>query len=431
MMGIIGIVVLLSILLFRMPVAFAFALVGFVGFAYMVKLSAAFSLLATDFFEVFSSYHLTVIPLFILMGQLAHQSGISRKLYVAALAVFGRTRGGLAIATIAASAAFGACCGSSPASAATMCSVALPEMRRLGYNDSLATGSIAAGGGLAVLIPPSVIMIIYGIMTGQSIAKLFVAGILPGIVLTVLYIIAIIIITRIDPSLGPGGQKTKLKQKVLAVMNGIGDTALLFFLIMGGLVIGFFTPSEAGAIGALGVLLIGLTRRTLGWENILLALSDTVRLSSMIFLIIAGATVFGHFLAATQLPLFLASWVAGLPFPRIYIMIAMILVYIIGGCVMDGMALLLLSIPIFFPVTQSLGYDPIWFGIIVVVVMEIAVITPPIGLNVFVVKGIAKDVPIGTIFRGVFPFFLADLVLLVILMLVPQLALLLPKLLTY
>jgi len=425
--GLIGIGVLLCIMLSRMPIAFVFALTGFLGFAYNVKLNAAFHLLAVDFFDTLSSYNLTVIPLFILMGQLAYHGGISQKLYTAGYSLFGRTRGGLAMGTIAACAGFAACCGSSPATSATMGSVALPEMRRHGYADTLATGCLAAGGTLGILIPPSVILIIYGIMVEESIGKLFLAGVLPGIFLAILYIIAIYIFTLINPNAGPAGSRTSFKQKVLALIRGGGETLAIFVLIIGGLFIGFFTPSEAGAIGAVGVLLIGLVERELKWQGILSACYDTIKLSSMILLIISGAAVFGHFLASTTLPFVVAGWVTGLPFQRTYIMLLIILGYIVGGTAMDAMALLLLTLPIFFPVVVALGYDPIWFGVISVEMMEIAAITPPVGLNVYVIKGVA-GVPLETIFKGILPFFVADVVSVVVLLFVPQLALVLPNL---
>jgi tripartite ATP-independent transporter DctM subunit len=362
------------------------------------------------------------------MGQIAYEAGISQKLYNVGYKLFGRVRGGLAMGTIAACAAFAACCGSSPASAATMGAVALPEMRRYKYSDELATASVAAGGSLGILIPPSVILIIYGIMAEQSIARLFIAGILPGIGLAILFIVAIYIVTLTRPQVGPAGPRTSFKEKVLGLLGGVGETVAIFVLIIGGLFWGFFTPSEAGAIGASGMLLLAFGRRKVTWRGLRDAFAETIKTSSMIYLIIGGATVFGHFLATTRLPFVAANWIAELDLPRTAIMFLMILVYLIGGCVMDAMALLLLTIPIFFPVSQALGYDPIWFGIILVLVMEMATITPPIGLNVYVIKGVAKDVPLETIFRGIVPFLLADIVMVSLLICVPQFALFLPTL---
>jgi tripartite ATP-independent transporter DctM subunit len=426
--GVIGIVILILVMLTRMPIAFVFALVGLGGFAYSVKASAALNLLAVDFFEVFSSYHLTVIPLFVLMGQIAFHAGISEKLYMTGYKLFGRVRGGLAMGTIAACAAFAACCGSSPASAATMGAVALPEMRKYDYSNELATGSIAAGGSLGILIPPSVILIIYGIMAEQSIAKLFIAGIIPGIILSCLFIFTIYMLTLMRPRIGPAGPASSFEEKIKAVLGGIGEPLAIFILIIGGLFLGFFTPSEAGAVGASGMLVIALTRRKLSWRGLLAAFGEALQTSAMILLIIAGATVFGHFLASTRLPFSAASWVTGLDLPGSVIMLLIIFVYLIGGCVMDAMALLLLTIPIFFPVSQALGYDPIWFGVIIVLVIEMATISPPVGINVYVLKGIAKDIPLETIFKGIVPFLIAEIVMVILLLFFPVLAIFLPGL---
>ena len=426
--GGIGVGILLLLMLIRMPIAFVFTLVGFAGFSYMVNTNAAFNLLALDFFETFSAYHLTVIPLFILMGQIAFQAGISEKLYQTGYKIFGRVRGGLAIGTILACALFAACCGSSPASVATMGSVALPEMRRYKYGDQLAAGCIAAGGSLGILIPPSVILIIYGILTEQSIAKLFIAGIVPGIVLAAFFMAAIYVVTLIRPELGPRGEATTLKEKLRGIVGGVGEAIAIFILIIGGLFFGFFTPSEAGAIGVLGMLVIALFRRKLTWKMFSEALGETLKISAMIFLIIAGATVFGHFLATTRLPFTVATLVVGLELPRALIMFMIILVYLVGGCFMDAMALILLTIPIFFPVSQALGYDPIWFGIMIVLVVEMACITPPVGINVYVMKGVAKDIPLETIFRGIAPFLIVEAILVILLIFVPEIALFLPSL---
>jgi C4-dicarboxylate transporter DctM subunit len=332
--------------------------------------------------------------------------------------------------TIAACAAFAACCGSSPASAATMGTVALPGMRHYGYSDELATGCVAAGGSLGILIPPSVIFVIYGILTEQSIAKLFIAGVIPGIVLSLLFIAAIFVVTTIHPEMGPAGEATTWRQKLQSLLGGVGETIFIFALIMGGLFIGVFTPSEAGAVGAAAISLIALTTRSIGWQTFYIALGETIKTTAMILLIIAGATVFGHFLATTRLPFVAAEWVAGLALPRSLIMLCMVGVYLLGGCVMDGMALIMLTTPIFFPVIIALGYDPIWFGVIVVLIIEMAVITPPVGINVFVIKGIAKDVPLETIFKGIVPFLLAEILMVIILLIWPEIALYLPNLMT-
>jgi C4-dicarboxylate transporter DctM subunit len=428
LIGVAGIIFLIALMLLRMPIAFVFTLVGLLGFAYKVKLNAALNLLSVDFFETFSGYHLTVIPLFVLMGQIAFAAGISEKLYKTGYKIFGRMRGGLAIGTIMACALFAACCGSSPASVATMGAVALPEMLRYGYDKKLAVGSIAAGGSLGILIPPSVILIVYGILTEQSIAKLFIAGILPGVLLAILFIVTIYVMVSIDPELGPSGPSTSLRDKLRGLLGGVGESLLIFVLIIGGMFFGLFTPSEAGAVGVIGMLCIAILTRKLTWTGLISALGETLKITAMIFLIIGGATVFGHFLASTRLPFSMASWVVGLHLPRYVIMFLIIFVYMVGGCFMDAMALILLTIPIFFPVSQALQYDPLWFGVIIVLTVEMACITPPVGINVYVLKGVAKNVPLEVIFKGSAPFLIAEALLVAILFLIPELALFLPGL---
>jgi tripartite ATP-independent transporter DctM subunit len=331
--------------------------------------------------------------------------------------------------TILACAAFSACCGSSPATAATMGAVSLPEMRRYKYSDALATGCVAAAGSLGILIPPSITMVIYGIMTENSIGKLFVAGVIPGIVLTILYIVAVAIITALRPELvGPPAPSTTIREKLQAVLGGVGETLAVFVLIMGGLFLGFFTPTEAGAAGAAGLLLLALARRQLRWKGFVAAVSSSLSTTAMIMLIIAGATVYGHFLALTRLPVVAAEWVLGLGWNPYAVMLVVAGIYLIGGCVMDSLALLLLTLPIFYPVSQQLGFDPIWFGVLIVIFMEMAVITPPVGINVYVIKGVAGDVPLGTIFKGIVPFLIAEIVMVLLLLFLPQMATFLPSL---
>ncbi|HEY7548183.1 MAG TPA: TRAP transporter large permease [Hyphomicrobiaceae bacterium] len=427
--GLVGILVLLAAMLTGMPIAFVFALLGFLGVVYMIGLEPALNMLALDTWEVFSSYTLTVIPLFLLMGMIAFHSGISQRLYYAGYVLFGRVRGGLAMGTILACAAFSACCGSSPATAATMGAVSLPEMRRYKYSDALATGCVAAAGSLGILIPPSITMVIYGIMTENSIGKLFVAGVIPGIVLTILYIVAVAIITALRPELvGPPAPSTTIREKLQAVLGGVGETLAVFVLIMGGLFLGFFTPTEAGAAGAAGLLLLALARRQLRWKGFVAAVSSSLSTTAMIMLIIAGATVYGHFLALTRLPVVAAEWVLGLGWNPYAVMLVVAGIYLIGGCVMDSLALLLLTLPIFYPVSQQLGFDPIWFGVLIVIFMEMAVITPPVGINVYVIKGVAGDVPLGTIFKGIVPFLIAEIVMVLLLLFLPQMATFLPSL---
>ena len=425
--GVIGLVVLVIALFSRMPVGFVMALIGFLGFSYLVSLEGGLRLFAKDIFVIFGSYSLTVIPLFILMGQIAFHAGISRRLYDSAYTFLGHFPGGLAMATIGACAGFAAICGSTNAAAATMATVALPEMKRYKYSMELATGSVAAGGSLGILIPPSVIFIVYGIMTEQSIGKLFAAGILPGILLSTLFILTIYIRVRIKPVLGPPGPKTSLREK-LQSLSGVIEMLLIFGLVMGGLFKGFFTPTEAGAAGAFITLMLAVGRRHISWEKFLVAIWESVRISCMVLVIVAGATVFGHFLAVTRIPYILADWVAGLPLPPWAIMGLIISIYLIGGCFMDSLAMILLTIPIFYPVAVNLGYDPIWFGVIIVLITEMGVITPPVGVNVYVVSGVAKDVPLEVIFKGILPLLGALIVCNIILIIFPQIALFLPSL---
>jgi len=425
--GLIGIAALFVLIFLRIPVGFVMAAVGFLGFGCIVSFDASMNMIAKDLFSVFGSYNLTVIPLFVLMGQLAYHSGISKRLFNAAYKFIGHWPGGLAIATIGACAAFAAICGSTNATAATMGAAALPEMKRYNYKPELATGVVAAGGGLGILIPPSVIFIVYGILTEQSIGRLFMAGLLPGIILALLFVLAIVIWTHIRPELGPKGPKAPLREK-LASLSGLIETLLLFLLIMGGLFWGFFTPTEAGAIGAFGTLLLALAGRNLTMKGFIASLSETTRISCMILVIVAGATIFGHFLAVTRIPFDIARGVSEIQLPRYAVMLIIIMVYLVGGCVIDALALIMLTIPIFYPVVLFLGYDPIWFGVIIVLVTQIGVITPPVGINVYVVSGVARDVPLEVIFKGVIPFLAALIIGTLLLIPFPQIALFLPGL---
>ena len=425
--GIIGTLLLIFLLFSKMPVGFVMALLGLTGFSYVVNWNAGLSLLAKDVFESFSSYSLTVIPLFIFMGQIAFHSGISKRLYDAVYVMMGHYKGGLAIATIGACAGFSAISGSTNATAATMAMITLPEMRRYKYDLGLATGTVAAGGSLGILIPPSVVFIIYGVMTEQSIGELFAAGILPGLLLASLFILTIYIQVRMNPQLAPTGPKVGFKERLITFV-GVFEALLIFSLVMGGLFFGIFTPTEAAAVGAFLTLLLALVRRQLSWAKFVRALTETTKISCMVMAIVTGAVVFGHFMAITRIPFTLAAWVSSLPLPNYAIMAVIILVYLIGGCFMDALAMIMLTIPIFYPVAVNLGFDPIWFGVAIVLVTEMGVITPPVGVNVYVVHGIAKDVPLETIFKGVAPFLLALLVCIGLLLAFPQIVLFLPGL---
>jgi tripartite ATP-independent transporter DctM subunit len=425
--GIIGVAILIILLFSNMPVGFVMGFLGFLGFSYVVNLHAGLSLLAMDIWDVFGSYGLTVIPLFVFMGQIAFHAGISRRLYDSAYVLVGHRRGGLAMATVAACAGFSAISGSTNATAATMATVTLPEMKRYNYDMGLATGTVAAAGSLGILIPPSVIFIVYGILTEQSIGKLFAAGIFPGILLSILFMLTIYLRVLKNPSLAPPGPKTSIKEKMVSFV-GVIETLLLFAMVMGGIFFGIFTPTEAAAAGAFLTLLIAILRRQLTWQGFVQSLADTTRISCMVMVIVTGATIFGHFMAITRLPFELAGWVSSLPLPRSAIMMVIILIYLFGGCFMDALAMIMLTIPIFFPVSQALGFDPIWFGVVIVLITEMGVITPPVGVNVYVVYGVAKDVPLEEIFKGVFPMLLALLLCNLILLFFPQIALFLPSL---
>jgi tripartite ATP-independent transporter DctM subunit len=360
------------------------------------------------------------------MGFLSSHAGLSRSLFQAASVWVGHLRGGLAMATVIGCAGFGAICGSSLATAATICTVALPEMRRYHYADTLSTGSIAAGGTLGIMIPPSIIFVLYGIMTEQSIGKLLLAGVVPGIVETALFCAAIAVVTAINPALGPPGPRFTLRERLRALRD-VWEVVVLFAVVVGGLYTGLATPVESAAFGVVGALTFGLAERTLTWAGLLEALDQTVRTTAMIFLIIIGADLFGYFMALSQLPLALAAWLTQLQVGPVTVLWIIIAVYLVLGCLMDELAMILLTVPIFFPVITTLGFDPIWFGVMIVGVVQFGLIAPPVALNVFVIAGMARTVPIAQIFRGIMPFLAAMLVLLILLTVWPGMALLLPR----
>ena len=429
LVGIIGIVVLLLILFFLgMPVGFAMALVGFSGFCYVISLKAGLNMVSSVLWETLSKYGLTVIPLFIFMGQVAFYSGVNEKLYKAAYKCVGQIRGGIAMATIMACAAFAAICGSNAATAATMTTVALPEMNKFKYNKMLSTGAIACGSTLGVVIPPSVVLIIIGLSTEQSIAKLFYGGIGAGILLAFFLMLTVYVVCRVNKDWGPVGPRTTFLEKVKS-LSAAFEMVLLFFLVMLGLYFGFFTPTEAGAVGSLFAVLIGVFRRSLNWKGFISSVTDTLRVSCMVIMIVAGAMIFGRFLAVTRIPFDIATWVVTLPVPKIGILMIIIFIYIIGGAVMDALALLLITIPIFFPVAMELGYDPIWFGVTITVVTTLGAVTPPVGATTYVVGGMAKDVPLQDVFKGVTYFLPAYILCILILMMFPGLVTFLPGLL--
>jgi len=423
--GLIGCVLLLLLLAGSMPVAFAMAIVGFAGFAWIVNPQAAVHMISADLYETFSSHSLTVIPLFVLMGQVAFHSGISRKLFHAAYHWMGPLPGGLAMATVGACTTFGAICGSGPATSATMAMVALPEMRRYRYDMALACGAVASGGTIGMMIPPSVVFIVYGIMTEQSIGKLFLSGILPGILKAIFFSIAIYIQCKRNPRLGPAAGPLGWKAKFIS-LAGILETLILFALVMGGMFAGWFTPTEGAAVGAGGTLVIAAVKKQCSLKMIRQALLETMRTSLMVMIIVAGAVIFGHFLAVSQIPSELATWLGGLPLPAWMIISFMVIFYILAGCFVDALALILLTVPIFYPIMDNLHCDPIWFGVIIVLVTQIGTITPPVGVCAYVVGGIERDVPLQTVFKGCIPFVLALILVTALCVAFPQICLWLP-----
>jgi C4-dicarboxylate transporter DctM subunit len=428
--GLIGIAMLVIVFLLGLPVAFTMALIGFIGFCLVNSPASGLSLLARDFYDTFTNYNLTVIPMFVFMGSVAFFSGMSGRLYDSSNILFGRLRGGLAMATIAATACFSAICGSTSATAAAMGKVAIPEMRRYGYSDGLSTGCIAAAGGLGILIPPSTIFIIYGILVQESIGKLFISGVIPGLILTGIFILTVYILCRLNPNIAPVGTQTSWKEK-LAGLTGVVEMLVLFGLVIGGLFAGFFSPTQAGAAGTAGAIVIGLIRKNLPWRNFWAAVKDTLNITAMIMCVVAGAIVFGHFMAVTGMPAAVSDFVGGLPVHRLVVMGLIVVMYLIAGCFMDSLALIMLTVPILFPLVMKLGFDPIWFGVIIVLVTDMGVITPPVGINVFIIKGVAPDVPLATIFKGTLPFLCGLLVMTALVILFPQLATWLPSFTSY
>jgi tripartite ATP-independent transporter DctM subunit len=424
--GILGCVALLVLLCGSVPVAFAMAIVGFVGFAAVVNLHAAVSLMTFDLYKTFADYSLTVIPLFVLMGQVAFHGGISRRLFSAAYHWLGPLPGGLAMATVGACTAFGAICGSGPATTATMAAVALPEMRRYKYSMELACGTVASGGSIGMMIPPSVVFIVYAIMTEQSIGRLFLAGILPGILTALLFCLTIYWQCVRRPERGPRAPGSSWKDKILS-LRGAWETLVLFVAVMGGMFYGFFTPTEGAAVGAAGTILIILAKRNLSFRMLVQSFRETLRTSCMVMIIVAGARVFGHFLAVTQIPAGMATWLAEVALPGWVVISLIVVFYLVAGCFVDALALVLLTIPIFYPVVLKLGLDPIWFGVMIVLVTQMGVITPPVGVCVYVVRGMEREVPLETIFRGSMPFLAAMVVVAILLILVPDIALILPR----
>ena len=418
----------LFILLFlQVPISLGMAIVGTIGFGFFIGFEPALRSIGNTAVDTVMVYDFSVLPLFILMGNFVARSGISHDLYEASNAWLGHKRGGLAMATVVACGGFSAVCGSSLATVATMSKVALPSMRKFGYDERLATGSIAAGGTLGILIPPSVALVFYGIMTETDIGQLFAAGIIPGILGVFLYAMAVAVMTKINPELGPPGEKLPWRARFQA-LSGIWGMLLLFLIVMGGIYGGIFTPTEAAGIGAFGAFCIALARKRLTLKITLDALAETGRTTAMLLALLIGSLLFANFINVARVPNEIADWFAGMNASPITVVIICIAVYIVLGCILESISMMLLTVPVFYPVMQSLGLDLVWFGIVVVVVIEISLITPPIGLNVFVLKSMLPEVELTKIFRGVLPFIAADIVRITLIVAIPSISLFLPRL---
>ncbi len=425
--GLLVILLLFFFFLMGLEIGFSMALAGFIGFAAIVNVDAALNLVAKDIYSVLSSYGFTVIPMFVLMGQVGASGGVARSLYDSAYKFMGHVPGGLAIGTVAAATAFKAICGSSPATAATFATIAVPEMDRYQYDRRLSCGTVATVGTLGILIPPSVVLIIYGILTETSIGRLFLAGIIPGLMVAFSFVVTLLGWCATNPKLGPKGEKSTWKERFASLPPVLG-VIVIFVLVVGGLMQGFFTPTEAGSVGTFAVLVLTLLKRDMDLKRFVKAISETLRIACMVLMLIAGATILGHFFAVTRTPYLVATWLGGLDVHRTVVMLIIIVVYLIGGSFIEDLAFLILATPIFLPVVLKLGYDPVWFGVIVSVITMIGVILPPMAINAFVVSGVCK-VPIGTVYSGIYPYIIGMTVCLLILLFFPEISLWLPNML--
>ena len=419
------ILLLFGLFFIGLEIGFAMALAGFIGFAAIINIDAAFSLVAKDIFSVFSSYGFTVIPMFVLMGQVGASGGVARSLYDSAYKFLGHIPGGLALGTVVAATMFKAICGSSPATAATFATIAVPEMDRYGYDRRLSCGTVATVGTLGILIPPSVVLIIYGILTETSIGKLFLAGIIPGLMIAFSFAATVIGWNIINPSLGPRGERSTWAQR-FASLPPVLLVGLIFTVVVGGLMYGFFTPTEAGSVGTMAVLVLTFAKKDMDLKKFIKAIKETLRIACMVLVLIAGATILGHFFAVTRTPYLVAQWMDGLQLDRNIIMLIIVAVYLIGGSFIEDLAFLILATPIFLPVVIKMGYDPIWFGVIVCVITMIGIILPPVAINAFVVSGVTKE-PVGTIYKGVYPYLIGMVICLLILLLFPEISLWAPN----
>jgi len=424
--ALIGFAAVLVLAFLRMPLGIALGLVGVIGFGELANYKAAMSSAARLVIDAGQSYGLSVVPLFILMGLMVERGGMAKELYRAAFVFLGHRRGGLAMSTVCACGMFSAICGSSLATAATMSKVSMPEMRRYKYNDTLATASIAAGGTLGILIPPSVILVIYGLITNASVGKLFIAGILPGLMGVLFYLLAVKYVVTRNPDAGPAGEKSNWKERFIALRD-VWTTLGLFIFVIGGIYIGLFTPTEAAGMGAAGSILIAWARGALSIKVLFDVSRETTLTTAKLFMVVFGAMIFSNFVNRAGLPDGLIQIVNSFDVSPLGVIFIILAIYLVLGCVFESLSMILLTVPIFAPVVEALGFDLIWFGILVVVATEISLITPPIGLNVFVLKGVLKDVSVKTIFKGVTPFWIADIFRLLLLALIPPIALLLPS----
>ncbi len=427
LVGILGLIILLLLFPFGIELAFAMTLVGFVGFSLLVSFDAGMSMLAKSYFDTFTNYGFTVIPLFVLMGQVAFNAGIARRLYGAAYRFVGHIPGGLAMATVVGATVFKAICGSSPATAATFASVAVPEMDRYGYDRRLSAGIVATVGTLGILLPPSVTLIVFGVITQKSIGRLFLAGLVPGLIIAASFVGVIALWCRLNPKLGPRGERSTWKQRAASLPECV-YVGVVFVLVIGGLMKGFFTPTEAGSVGTAAVLALAVARGEFGLRKLVRSVNESLRTACMVLMLIAGSTVLGTFLARTTIPMIAADWVTSLPLPPLAIMGLICVIYLIGGSFVDDLAFMVLATPIFFPAVEKMGFDPYWFGVVIGVTVMIGVVIPPVAINVFVVRNITKA-SFGTIYRGILPFALALLVIGILLFAFPQIATFLPNLL--
>lgn len=423
--GILGIGVLFLLLFIGMPIAYALALVGFGGISVLTHPVVAMPTLVKSFYGTFTNYSFTVIPLFVIMGELAAICGLSQGIFDVADKWLRRLPGGLGIATIGACSGFSAICGSSVATAATLGRVALPEMKRYGYAPRFAAGTVAAGGTLGFLIPPSIGFVVYGILTEQSIGKLLISGVVPGFLLAAAYAAIIVVWVTLKPEIAPASPEAASFKEKLRALRGIWELAAGFVLVMGGLYMGLCTPTEAGGVGAFFLFIVTLVRRRLTWGRMTHALRETAKISVMIFMILAGAYVFTYFMALSMIPMRFADWLATLPLSRYAVLAIILLGYLVLGCFLDATSMMVLTLPVIFPAVLKLGFHPVWFGVISVLMMEAGLITPPLGLNIFVISGVA-DVPLETVFRGAFVFLAAILAVVVLVTAFPEIALMLP-----